>query len=153
MHGETMSVLVRVSFFLLAGVSMTAAQDRTLTLQVSDPMGHPISGVRIATKSKGFVGEATDVSGKTKILVGIETGAVSLELVSINDSRDLVFMQPWDERVIVPPYRKDSEDYVTVILISRKMRLLIESGGGPQTSQVASISHQSAHTPSKRAVR
>jgi hypothetical protein len=148
-----MAGLVRVLFFLLAGLSLAAGQDRTLTLQVSDPMGHPISGVRIATKSKGYVGEATDVSGKTKILVGIETGAVSLELVSVNDGRDLVFMQPWDERVVVPPYRKDSEDYVTVILISRKMRLLIESGGGPQASQVASISHQAVHASSKRLVR
>jgi hypothetical protein len=142
--------LIQILLLIAAGLHVAAAQDRTLTIQVNDAQGHPLSGVRISTHGRGFVSEATDVAGKTKILIESLAGAVTLELVSDTDNRDLVFMQPWDGRVTVPPFRNDSENFVLVVLIPLRLKLYIMSAGAPQNSFVASLSHRSAQPARKK---
>jgi hypothetical protein len=142
--------MARILACIAASLSMAQAQERTLVVQVNDAQDRPISGVRIGTRDRGFIGETTDVGGKTKIIIGSQTSTVSLELVGVNDGRDLVFMQPWDGRITAPPFKNNSENFVLVVLIPRRLRQFIENGGSPQGSLVPSLSHRSAHpTPKK----
>ena len=150
---KRLSQLVQIILFITVSLHMTSAQDRTLMIQVNDVQGHPLSGIRISTQGRGFVSEATDVGGKTKILIGSLAGAVTLELVGDADNRDLVFMQPWDGRITVPPFRNDSENFVLIVLIPLRLKLYIMTAGAPQNSIVASVSHRSAQPARKKDVK
>jgi hypothetical protein len=150
------SYLIRIFLLIAASRCVASAQDRVLIVQVNDAQDHPISGVRLSTKGEGSIGAPTDVAGKTRIRLASQTreeGSVSLQLVDIEDGRDLVFMQPWDGRVTVPAFKNDSENFVLVVLIPRRLRLFIESGGGPQESLVASLSRRSAQPTTKKGIK
>jgi hypothetical protein len=142
--------VVQIVLFIAAGVHLAVAQDRTLTVQIKDAQDHPLSGIRISTENGGATSKASDVSGKTMLLIKAATGAVKLTLVDDMNNRNLVFMQPWDGRITVPPFKDDSENFVLVVLIPMDMKLYIMSGGGPRSSLVASLSHRTAQPVQKK---
>jgi hypothetical protein len=145
--------VVQIVLFIAAGLHLAAAQNRTLVIQIKDAQDHPLSGIRISTENGGATSKVSDVSGKTTLVLGATTGAVKLTLVDDTDNRNLVFMQPWDGRTTVPPFRDDSENFVLVVLIPMDMKLYIMSGGGPKSSLVASLSHRTAQPARKKDVK
>lgn len=125
-------------------------QDRVLVVQVTDPQDRPVSGVILSTKGEGAVGAPTDVAGKTRIRLAPKTAVdslVSLQLVKILDGRDLVFMSPWDGRVRVPPFENESENFVAVVLVARKVRQSLESSGALADSVLSSLPGTQASKP------
>ena len=41
--------------------------------------------------------------------------------------RDLVFVSPWDGRILVPPFENESENYAPIVLAERGDRALLEN--------------------------
>ena len=121
-------------FWLFASAALAVnvlhAEDGVLVISVADPKGKPISGVVLSTKGDGSTGSPTDISGKTRLRLAPQTRPgtwVTLQITHISGSRDLVFISPWDQRVIVPPFSNESENYVPLIVAERNSREVLAS--------------------------
>ena len=118
--------IMRRAIVLLAVVSSLCAEQGVLVVQVKDihKQRHPALQLRA---EGGAVGAPTDVAGIARIPLSPQTKSgdrVSLQL--IKPQRDLVFISPWDEQVIVPPF--DSAKEVLIVLANRGDRALLEDG-------------------------
>lgn len=122
--------LIYISLALILISFSVSAQDRVLVIQVSDAHGRPIPGVVLSTKGEGEQGVATDATGKTRIRLAPQTApghAVTLMVIKVMDGRDLVFISPWDGKVTVPSFEKESDNFVSIVLVLRRIRQLVES--------------------------
>lgn len=111
-----------------------------LVLQVSDALHRPVSGVRIS--AAGTLGPPTDIQGQTRIRLVPQIrpwSSVSLFIVPASDDRDLDFADPWNRTVVVHLSEKDTEELVSVVLIPRTLRQLMESGKFLDDSVITSL--------------
>jgi hypothetical protein len=112
------------SVLLLAVVSPAFAEQGVLVVQVKDIHKQAVQALQLRAEG-GAVAAPTDVAGIARIPLSPRTKSgdrVSLQLVK--PPRDLVFISPWDEQVIVPPF--DSSKEVLVVLANRGDRALLE---------------------------
>jgi len=111
---------------LLAVASSLSAEQGVLVVQVRDIHKRAVPGLQLRAEG-GNVSPATDVAGVARIALAPQTRSgdrVRLQLVK--PPRDLVFISPWDEQVIVPPF--DSAKEVLLVLANRGDRALLEDG-------------------------
>jgi hypothetical protein len=126
------SAMRRVYRILSMAVLLAAvlwAEQGILVLHVKDPQGRPLAGVQLATEGEGSTSPLTDRAGKTRLRLASQTRAgawVTLQVV--RSRRDLVFISPWNQRVIVPPFENETDNYVPVTLANRGDRAMLESG-------------------------
>jgi hypothetical protein len=86
----------------------------------------PVSKVSIGTEGTGSFA-LTDDSGLAKIKLAPQTrpGAwVTLEVSSGN----YAFVSPWNRKVLIPPFDKEPENFVTVYLTVKGDREALETG-------------------------
>jgi hypothetical protein len=144
------SIILGIALLLVVMSSVALAQDHILIVQVTDPQDRAVSGVILSTKGEGAVGPPTDIAGRTRIRLAPQTAVdslVSLQMIRMLDGRDLVFMSPWDGRVRVPPFESNTENFVAVVLVDRKVRRSLESSGTSADSVLSSISGRKASKP------
>lgn len=114
---------------LLVFSSHLDAEQGVLVIHAGNPQGRAITGVVLATKGDGATGPPTDKSGKSRIRLAPQTRPRSwVSLQVVRSSQDLVFISPWDSRVMVPSFENESENFVPVVLAERGNRALLESG-------------------------
>jgi hypothetical protein len=138
------------------GAGRAIAQNRIVIVQVSDAQGHPLSGVRIGPKGKGDITDATDIGGRAQLKLAAQTrveSAIPIMLVDEATGRDLVFMQPWDGYIRVPPFDNDSEYVISIVLIPRRLRQYIENGGQSGGSVVTSLQSKREQRETKKVVK
>jgi tetratricopeptide (TPR) repeat protein len=117
-------------FVFAAGVVL--AEDGVLVVHVTYLDKKPLAHVRIGTAGDGSI-EVTDVGGRARIhlVQGVRAGQeVALQVVLGESDKDSwVFISPWDQRVLVPPF--DGGQAVPVVLAKRsdKEALLGSSEG------------------------
>jgi len=105
------------------------AEQGILVLHVKDPQGRPLAGVQLATEGDGSTSPLTDRAGKTRLRLAAQTPEGAwLTLMVVRAPRDLVFVSPWNQRVVVPPFTHETDNYVPIILANRGDRLMLESG-------------------------
>lgn len=96
-----------------------SAEEGILVLHAANTQRQPISGVEIGTMGDG-ASDMTDNEGKARIGLAVETKPgkwVSLQIVSKRQGHpDWVFIDPWNSRVIVPPFENESENFVPIVL-------------------------------------
>ena len=109
--------------------AVTWAEQGILVLHVKDPQGKPTAGVRLATEGDGSTSPPTDRAGKTRLRLAPQTRAGTwVTLQVIRAPRDLVFVSPWNQRAIVPPFENETDNYVPITLAGRGDRTMLESG-------------------------
>ena len=124
-----MTLLAKVGAALLILSCSAWAEQGVLTVHVKDTLGHPISEIRLSTEGDGSLSPPTDVSGKTRIKLSPQTqpsSRITLQIVSSPTHHDYVFIDPWDSRVQVPLFDNQSENYVSVVVVERGNRLILE---------------------------
>jgi hypothetical protein len=108
-----------------------SAEEGILVLHVADTQRKPLSSVEISTMGDG-TSDITDDEGKARLglAVGTTPGKwVSLQIVSTQQGHpDWVFIDPWNSRVIVPPFENETENFVPIVLARRGDRAMLESG-------------------------
>ena len=120
--------LVLRSLTLAAMCGLALAEQGILVVHVSDPQERPIEGVTLATQGDGSTGAPTNRQGRTRIKLAAQTRAKTWVTLQVVQPQNLVFISPWNERVQVPPFENESENFVPVVLIERGNRLALESG-------------------------
>ena len=103
------------------------ADQGVLVVQVSDVTGKVLPRVRLATKGTGGVG-TTDVAGRARIVLAPQTKPQTIVELTIVSPMDLTFISPWDNRVPVPPFDNESQNFAKVVLAPRGERALLENG-------------------------
>src|SRR3989442_4618729 len=117
---------------LIASI-VAQAEPNILLLSVSNTRNRPIQGVVLSPKGAGSTSAPTDVAGRTRIKVASQTQPgdwVSLMIVSARSGQQLVFISPWDGRVMVPRFESEAENFAPVVLGKRGDRKILESGSG-----------------------
>ena len=75
--------------------------------------------------------DTTGSDGKARIRLAKETKAktwVSLQIITSPKGQDVVFVQPWDDRTLIPPFENESENFVRVVVVQRGDRAALENG-------------------------
>src|SRR6476469_1597746 len=96
---------VGLVFLIAAGAAL--AEDGVLVVHVTYLDKKPLARVRIGTVGDGSI-EVTDVGGRARIQLapGVKAGQeVALQVVPGENDKDFwVFISPWDQRALVPPF-------------------------------------------------
>jgi tetratricopeptide (TPR) repeat protein len=127
-----MTISSRVASVFIAAfiTALLYAEDGIVVISVTDPKSKPMPGVVLSTKGDGATASPTDVSGKTRLRLAPQTRSgswVSLQITRVAGGRDMVFISPWDQRVIIPPFSNESENYVPVVIADRSNRDILSS--------------------------
>jgi tetratricopeptide (TPR) repeat protein len=130
--GRTMRLInsfVSVSLVgVLAYYGCVFAEEGVLIIHVADVHDQPIRGVGLTTKGDGSISPPTDVAGKTRIKLPIQTRSNSeVSLQVVRAPKDMVFISPWDGRVRVPPFENESQNYASIVLAERGSRELLSN--------------------------
>jgi hypothetical protein len=97
-------------------------------VQVSDPSGKPVHNLKLATRGDGSTGSPTTDTGKTRIRLALGTKPNSpVSLMILPDSRNLVFLSPWDGNVRVPPFENESQNFVPIVVVTHSQKSLLEN--------------------------
>lgn len=114
---------------LLAAVALPA-EEGILSLLVTDISDRPIQGVVLSPGGDGAQSAPTDSSGRTRIRLAAATSLgswVSLTTIPTKGKPEWVFISPWHQRVLVPPFANESENFVPIVLARRASRELLTS--------------------------
>lgn len=107
------------------------AEEGMLVLHVANTADQPLAGVVLSTKGDGSTGPPTDRAGKTRLRLAPKTQPghwVSLQLVTGPRGKvGLVFISPWNARVMVPSFKNESENFAPIVLTKRGDRALLEN--------------------------
>lgn len=115
--------------FICLVSSLGHAEQGILSIHVKDTLGHPISGMRLSTEGDGSLSPPTDIAGKTRIKLPLQTqvsSRLTLQIVSSPAQHDYVCISPWDSRIQIPPFENNSENYISVVVVERGNRLMLE---------------------------
>jgi len=122
-------------FWVACGAAVLAvalhAERGVLVVNVTSPQGKPIPRVVFSTKGDGSVGPPTDDAGRTRIRLAAQTQPSAIVALSIVKApKDLVFISPWDQQFLVPPFENESQNFAVVVLAERGDRdILVNSKG------------------------
>jgi len=112
--------LVLLSLLILLAAGPGWAEDGVLIVHVTYLGKKPIPGVRIGTTGDGST-VTTGVEGKARIRLapGVKDGQeVALQVVPREgDKESWVFISPWDQRVLIPPF--EGGQAVSVVLAKK----------------------------------
>lgn len=107
--------------------SKTYGEEGVLVVHVADPLGQPIAGVVLSATGDSSSSAFTDVTGKTRIQLAPQTRPGSeITLQVVRAPQDLVFISPWNQRVIVRSFENESQNVTEVVLAQRGSRMLLE---------------------------
>jgi hypothetical protein len=109
----------RVSFFtiLITFVGSVVARAQTVAIQVADLQDRPVQGVILSVGGNGSTSSATDVAGKTQIIVpaGTQPGDAVVLILVRKPAPNLIFFSPWEGRATVPK----PQGFIGVVLGAR----------------------------------
>ena len=115
----------RFRFLILLGAALCvrnlSAETGILALYVSDTQGRPVSGIELTVKGDGGSDKSAK-DGKARIRLAKDTQPMSFVTFAITSPSKWALISPWDERVVVPSFQNQSQNYVQVG----------SSGGGKQ---------------------
>lgn len=134
---STISRLLAVLVTSLAFYNIAHAEEGVLLVQVSNPLGQPISGVVLSASSDSSTSAPTEtvkqgpgeseVSGKVRIRLANSTKpGDEVELVIVRAPQDLVFISLWNQRVTMPSFDNNTHCVAKVVLAERGSRMLLE---------------------------
>ena len=118
--------MVRLFALVLVCTASLSAEQGVMVLQVNDIKGRAMKGLQLQAEGSA-VSAPTDDSGIARIRLSSQTiqgSWVAIRLVK--PPTDLVFISPWEARVIVPPFTSSME--VPVVLAARGDRAVLENG-------------------------
>ena len=124
--------LAELVLFLILIAATARAEDGVLVVHVTYLDQKPLPRVRIGTTGDGSI-EVTDVAGRARIRLapGVKAGQeVGLQVVPGEKDKDAwVFISPWDQRALVPPF--EGGGAVPVVLAQKANKeALLGSGEG-----------------------
>jgi tetratricopeptide (TPR) repeat protein len=116
------------SLFCLAALAAITAQAEPgiLWVKVLNLKNAPIRKISVGTEGPG-ASALTDDRGLARIKLAPQTRPgtwVTLEVSSGN----YAFVSPWNRKVLIPPFENESENFVTVYLMTKGERDAVESG-------------------------
>jgi tetratricopeptide (TPR) repeat protein len=116
---------MRWRFILLLAVTYSlSAEQGILLVHVKDIQKRAIPSLQLRVEG-AEVSAPTDVSGIARLPLSPQTKpGVRIGLHLVEPPRELVFISPWDEQVVVPPF--DSAKEVLVVLANRGDHALLE---------------------------
>jgi tetratricopeptide (TPR) repeat protein len=123
------SPLIRLfSLVCLATLASITAQAETgiLWVKVLNLKNTPVRKVSVGAEGAGS-SALTDDRGLAKIRLASRTMPGTWVTLEVS-SDDYAFVSPWDRKVLIPPFRNGSENFVTVYLTARGDREALESG-------------------------
>jgi Flp pilus assembly protein TadD len=125
------SKLLALSLWVTLFTATLHAEDVFLFVNVRDVADRPLEDVGIGARGKGSM-ESTDRNGKARIRLapGSKPGSmVTLQLRkgATETDPEWVFIDPWDDRVRLPP-TTGTESFVAIVLGRRSDRELLEKG-------------------------
>jgi hypothetical protein len=139
--GTTLMIKHMTSFFIflfltiLLSFSTLSAEEGILVVHVANTKDQPISDIQMSIEGTGTISSpttdrpSTDSAGKTRIKLAPDTRAgdwVTLLVVKwLSHDQELVFISPWNHRIIVPPFDNEAVNYVPIILAKRSDRTLL----------------------------
>ena len=93
------------------------AKAQSVAVQVSDLHDRPMTGVVLSVSGNGSTGAATDVAGKTQIVLpqGTQPGDSVILILVQTIPKNLIFFSPWEGRAIVPK----PQGFIGVVLGAR----------------------------------
>ncbi|HEV7505260.1 MAG TPA: tetratricopeptide repeat protein [Thermoanaerobaculia bacterium] len=135
-------LLLPLGLAALLATGAAWAEDGILVVHVNYLDKKPLPRVRIGTTGDGSI-EVTDVAGRARIRLapGVKAGQeVALQVVpGENDKDSWVFISPWDQRALVPPFEGGGS--VPVILAKKADRdALLGSREGRQAIEQSILS-------------
>lgn len=111
---------------LAAAWPLPATAERgVLVVHVRLASNEPLPRLRIGTVGDGSI-EFTDNAGRARIRLAASTrpgGRVTLQIVP---PPDLVMVSPWEGQAIVPSFDDDSGNVVTIVVVQRKDKRMLE---------------------------
>ncbi len=96
----------------------------SLEFHLTNPQGRPMAGVVVSVD--GSAAAPTDRKGKTRTVLNSPMQPKMWIDVGVTSPPDAILLSPWDARVGVPPFEKDS--FVPLIAGRRGDRSMLESG-------------------------
>ncbi|HXC24848.1 MAG TPA: tetratricopeptide repeat protein [Gemmatimonadaceae bacterium] len=119
---------------MLSGASPIMAQPTTtgpaIMLSVEGIDKKPIAGATFTVLGQAGVSPPTTTSGRTIIQLAPGTKPltwITLRLLSSPPGKSLVILSPWDEQAMVPAFDNATQSFVSVVLVERKARGLLEN--------------------------
>lgn len=106
------------------------AEKGILTVNVTDPQGHPVRGLQIGLKFGGGSDTTVD-NGTASIPLALGTNEhsfVMLQIVSSPPGRNLALLSPYDSRVEIPPFENKPENFVNVTVVELGDRVALADG-------------------------
>jgi tetratricopeptide (TPR) repeat protein len=100
-----------------------------LTVQVEGLDRRLIAGARLTVRGQAGVSPPSTPAGRTQIPLapGTQPGTwVTLRLVQSPPGKDFAILSPWDEQVMLPLTSAVTQNYVSVVLVERRARRLLE---------------------------
>src|SRR5690348_16096670 len=120
---------LRLMIFIFVCCGLSYAEDGVLVLHVVDTQGKAISGVILTVGGDSSTSSPTNRAGRTRIKLAPQSKPGSeVALVIVRANWDLVFISPWNGRIIIPPFQDKPENVVEIVLAQRGDRVLLESG-------------------------
>lgn len=120
-------LLLPLGLAALLATGAAWAEDGILVVHVNYLDKKPLPRVRIGTTGDGSI-EVTDVGGRARVRLapGVKAGQeVALQVVpGENDKDSWVFISPWDQRALVPPFEGGGSVPVTLAKKADKDALL-----------------------------
>lgn len=128
MKQSARNVLV-IPVALLALATACWAEKGILVVNVKDIHKNQVAGVTISLEGSAESG-TSDPAGRARIKLDPQTEVNDWVVLQIKPprGRDLVLISPWDQRVQVPPFQKESVNYVPLVVANRGDRDLLENG-------------------------
>ncbi|HEX8377849.1 MAG TPA: tetratricopeptide repeat protein [Pedobacter sp.] len=103
------------------------SNEGVLVVQVANPLGQPLTDVVLSTTGDSSTSAATDEAGKTRLRLAPQTKpGDEITLQVVHAPRDVVFISPWNQRVRVHSFEKESQNVAEVVLADRGDRMLLE---------------------------
>ncbi len=123
------ALFISIPLSILLNLGTLFAEEGILVVYVADTKEQPISGVQMSIEGTGTISPPSDRSGKTRIRLTHDTRAgdwVTLLVVKwLSHEQELVFISPWNRRVIVPPFDNEAVNYASIILAKRSDKALL----------------------------
>ena len=123
-----------IAFAVLVCCASVRAEQGYLTVLVMNTTNQPVPGVTLSVGGDDHK-DTTGPDGKARILLAAETRENTPVRIYIAQQPldpqkkvplDMVFIQPWDGWVTVPPFANDNKNFFMIVIAERGSRALLE---------------------------
>jgi len=124
---ERSIVVVVTAIACFSSGSPVCAEQGVMVVAVSDVWDKPLKGIILSPRGDGNQGAPTDVTGRTRIQLAVNTKPGDRVTLTLGDGK-WAFISPLDSVAIVPSFANSASNFVSVFLALKGDRDMLTSG-------------------------